>query len=31
MPHHGDKGYNALEVNNAANFWIRNVSLWFGG
>lgn len=26
-PHHTDKGYNAIQVSNAANFWIRNVTI----
>jgi hypothetical protein len=25
MPHHGDKGYNALSISYATNFWVRNV------
>ncbi|KAI3436416.1 hypothetical protein D9Q98_005833 [Chlorella vulgaris] len=26
MPHHGDKGYNALSISYATNFWVRNVT-----
>ncbi|PSC69079.1 band 7 [Micractinium conductrix] len=26
-PHHTDKGYNAIQVTNAANVWVRNVTI----
>lgn len=26
-PHHTDRGYNAIQVSNAANFWVRNVTV----
>jgi hypothetical protein len=26
MEHHADRGYNGIQVSNAANFWVKEVS-----
>ncbi|KAL4457386.1 hypothetical protein ABPG75_012251 [Micractinium tetrahymenae] len=26
-PHHTDRGFNAIQIANAANFWVRNVTI----